>query len=306
MKEGEAAVYYITFQQIEAFLTTARLLNISLAAEKLCISQPTLSKTLQRFENGIGYAVFSRSNRGIALTSEGKYLLDAFESVYANMEAAIRKAREYGSTIEKSFTINAPITYDLNRDYETAKSLVDRYSREYPDVVINEYLYDFDDLIQQLEYGNADVTFIHDFLAEDVPDIEYRRISVLPMFIAMSEKHPLAKYDVLPPEELGKYDFAAIRYKEASEKDVIKNCKLYGFMPKNIVMTDNFQTWMNFICRHNGISIGAKSVDMAGRPLKFYPFPKSHYTLAAWRTDNPSKQLKDFIALLDEKGLPEK
>jgi DNA-binding transcriptional LysR family regulator len=66
-------LYNITFQQIEAFLTVGRYLNMSRAAESLYISQPTLSKALQRFESGIGFTVFNRNNQGVSLTPQGEY-----------------------------------------------------------------------------------------------------------------------------------------------------------------------------------------------------------------------------------------
>lgn len=101
-------MYNITFQQIEAFLTVARFLNMSRAAESLYISQPTLSKALQRFENGIGFSVFTRSNQGVTLTPQGEYLLGAMESLYTNMDKAIRTAKELEPGSKKSCGLSPP------------------------------------------------------------------------------------------------------------------------------------------------------------------------------------------------------
>ena len=86
-------MYDITSQQIEAFLTVARFLNMSQAARSLYVSQPTLSKTLKRFENRIGIPLFSRSNRGMVLTPQGKFLNKTLNPAYTCMELAIGTAK---------------------------------------------------------------------------------------------------------------------------------------------------------------------------------------------------------------------
>ena len=129
-------MYNITFPQIEAFLTVGRYLNMSRAAESLYISQPTLSKALQRFENGIGFKVFYRTSQGVTLTPQGEYLLNALESLYYSMEKAITTAREITEIERKMLKIVAPSSYDVVEDYSLLKQYVRNYSEKYPDVVI--------------------------------------------------------------------------------------------------------------------------------------------------------------------------
>ena len=94
-------LYNITFQQIEAFLTVGRYLNMSRAAESLYISQPTLSKALQRFENGIGFTVFNRNNKGIA--DAPRIPAERYGgSLYNNMEKAITTAKEMSTAESKN------------------------------------------------------------------------------------------------------------------------------------------------------------------------------------------------------------
>ena len=52
-------MYNITFQQMEAFLTAAKYLNLSKAADAMFVSQSALSKTLQRFEEGVELQLFN-------------------------------------------------------------------------------------------------------------------------------------------------------------------------------------------------------------------------------------------------------
>jgi DNA-binding transcriptional LysR family regulator len=58
------------------FRETALTLNMSRAAERLGIAQPSLSLAIQRIEDSLGEKVFFRSKRGLTLTQPGKQLLN--------------------------------------------------------------------------------------------------------------------------------------------------------------------------------------------------------------------------------------
>ena len=67
------------------FYTVANAGNISKAAKELYISQPAISKSIQKLEDGLECKLFSRSSRGVVLTDEGRLLYDhvseAFEAL---------------------------------------------------------------------------------------------------------------------------------------------------------------------------------------------------------------------------------
>ena len=67
------------------FYTVANAGNISKAAKELYISQPAISKSIQKLEENLGCKLFSRSSRGVVLTDEGQLLYghvkEAFETL---------------------------------------------------------------------------------------------------------------------------------------------------------------------------------------------------------------------------------
>ena len=67
------------------FYTVANAGNISKAAKELYISQPAISKSIQKLEDNLGCKLFSRSSRGVILTDEGQLLYghvkEAFETL---------------------------------------------------------------------------------------------------------------------------------------------------------------------------------------------------------------------------------
>ena len=62
----------MTLQQLKYAVCTAECKSMNKAASRLFISQPNLSGTIRDLEEEIGMKIFSRSNRGITITPEGR------------------------------------------------------------------------------------------------------------------------------------------------------------------------------------------------------------------------------------------
>ena len=81
------------------FYTVANTGNISKAAKELYISQPAISKSIQKLEESVGCKLFSRSSRGVVLTDEGKLLYEhvseAFEALTLG-EEKLKRSIELG------------------------------------------------------------------------------------------------------------------------------------------------------------------------------------------------------------------
>ena len=68
-------VINMTLQQLKYITTVAEIGNITEAAEKLFISQPSLTNAIQVLENELNVNIFIRSNKGVTVTGEGEEVL---------------------------------------------------------------------------------------------------------------------------------------------------------------------------------------------------------------------------------------
>ncbi len=73
-------------QYFQYVLVVDRERSISRAAERLFISQPSLSKAIREMEDTLGYAVFERSPKGVIPTPEGEKLLVSARRIVAELE----------------------------------------------------------------------------------------------------------------------------------------------------------------------------------------------------------------------------
>lgn len=75
------------------FYTVANAGNISKAAKELYISQPAISKSIQKLEESLNCKLFSRSSRGVILTDEGTLLYDHVKEAFETLSMGEDKLR---------------------------------------------------------------------------------------------------------------------------------------------------------------------------------------------------------------------
>ena len=65
----------MTLQQIKYIVTVAETGNITEAAKRLFISQPSLTNAVRELENEMQVTIFNRTNKGVVVTNEGDVFL---------------------------------------------------------------------------------------------------------------------------------------------------------------------------------------------------------------------------------------
>lgn len=83
------------FRDLVYFRTIAELGHMGQAAERLLLTQPALSKAMQRLEESLDGKLFMREGRGIVLTELGHLLLDRSRVVERMMNDTHREVRGY-------------------------------------------------------------------------------------------------------------------------------------------------------------------------------------------------------------------
>ncbi len=84
-------------RHLRFFIATAEEENVSLAASKLHISQPAISRQIHDLEYEIGFQLFERSGKALKLTEAGRaFLVDAKE-LLRSADAAVKNARAISS-----------------------------------------------------------------------------------------------------------------------------------------------------------------------------------------------------------------
>ena len=113
----------MTLQQLKYVITVAEAGTVTEAADKLYISQPSLTNAIRELEKEMNIQIFNRTNKGISLSKEGEDFLGYARQVLE--QAAILEDKYKGSdggkksfcvsTQHYSFAVNAFV--DLVKEY---------------------------------------------------------------------------------------------------------------------------------------------------------------------------------------------
>ncbi|ADV28889.1 transcriptional regulator, LysR family [Pseudoxanthomonas suwonensis 11-1] len=93
----------IPLDQVEAFVTAARLGNLTRAAAQMHLTVSALSHRMRQLEEGMGQRLLARGPRGVELTVEGRRLYDAVATPLDDIAQALRRASTCG---QRSMTIS--------------------------------------------------------------------------------------------------------------------------------------------------------------------------------------------------------
>src|ERR1700742_5014346 len=87
----------VELHQVRYFLALARTLNFTRAAEQCNVSQPALTKSIQKLEYEMGGPLLHRERHLTQLTDLGKIILPMLERTLDAADTARLQAREYKS-----------------------------------------------------------------------------------------------------------------------------------------------------------------------------------------------------------------
>lgn len=91
-----ARVIRMQFQQLAYFVAVAETLHFTRAAERVHVSQPSLSQQIRALESELGAELFSRARGNIALTEAGETLLPLARRILADTDTARLEVQELG------------------------------------------------------------------------------------------------------------------------------------------------------------------------------------------------------------------
>lgn len=136
---------------IHAFLVTARHLNLTRAADELCLTQGAVSRKIATLEQWLGFSLFERHARGLHLTVRGSLLLPQLKQGYELMQSAAEQARQPDDVLR----LRAPgcsMRWLLPKLVQLEQQHADLHVKLTTILAPNEQLENFDAVIV---YGNA-------------------------------------------------------------------------------------------------------------------------------------------------------
>ncbi|MFJ7661335.1 LysR family transcriptional regulator [Lysinibacillus sp. NPDC097162] len=264
----------MTLQQLKYVIEVARSRSISKAAQKLFISQPSLSNALKELENEIGIIIFMRTNRGIVMTPEGLEFLG-----YA------RQVVEQAALLENRYSSNQPSQQHFSvsaQHYAFAVSAFVRLLKEY-----NRDEYEFTlretktyEIIEDVKNLHSEIGIlyvndfnqkvIHKFLREG--NLIFHELFEAKPHVFISSQNPLAKKEFVTLSDLKPYPYLSFEQGDYNSFYFSEEILSTISRPKNIRVSDR-ATLFNLLIGLNGytISTGVISHELNSKEIVSVP-----------------------------------
>lgn len=138
------------------FLEVAREGSVTHAAERLHISQPTLSKQLKDLEAELGKKLFVRSSFSVRLTDEGMLLRKRAEDILDMVDKTADEFKALGQIVGGDIRIGCAESDGIKHLARRIKAVQERY----PGIRVHLYSGDTEDLAERLDRGLLDFAVI--------------------------------------------------------------------------------------------------------------------------------------------------
>jgi hypothetical protein len=236
--------------------------TITEAANRLYISQPSLTNAIHELEKEMNIVIFNRTNKGISLSREGEDFLGYARQILE--QAAILEDKYKGngggkkqycvSTQHYSFAVNAFV--DLIKEYGQ-----DEYDFSLRETQTYEIIEDVARL--RSEIG---ILFLNDFNEAVINkilksyDLEFHQLYVAKPHVFISRKHPLAGKDRIINEELEEYPYLSFEQGEHNSFYFSEEVFAAVERKKNIRVRDR-ATLFNLLIGLNGYTVCSGVID---------------------------------------------
>ena len=151
----------VRLELYRVFLEVAKQGNISAAAQNLFISQSAVSQSVKQLEEQLHVRLFSRSTRGVSLTSEGKLLLEYVSHALGLLQSGEEKIAASRQLLTGELIIGASDT--VTKTYLLSR--LEAFHKDYPDIRIRILNGTTSMVLDYLHAGQVDIAF-----ASEAPD----------------------------------------------------------------------------------------------------------------------------------------
>ncbi len=248
-------------RHLRYFRTVATELHFGRAAEKLHIAQPPLSKQIQDLEAELGFELFTRTKRSVALTPAGQAFLIEVNQIFQQLDRSI----DIGRKTSRGELGQISIGFVGSATYNILPVMLQQFRDRYPHVQIELHELTTDRQLIWLREGRIDLGLIRPPIIG--LDFAHQVILQESLVVAVPIDHHLATLDTIELSSLATEPFILFPRELAPGlyDPIIAICQAAGFSPQVVQECIQMQTIVSLVSANMGVSILPSSIQEAQR-----------------------------------------
>ena len=235
------------FDQLRYFLQVAERGNFTRAAEDLAISQPALSRSIQKLEEELGQPLFERRTRSVSLTDTGTLLQPRAQQILSIIEDTKAEITDDGESgrvrIGASPTV-AP--YFL-------PEVLQRFSTAFPQASLIVQENTTDVLLKSCTQGEIDLAIV----ALPVPAkyLEIEELFEEELLLVLPPDHPLAEKPRIRMSDVEPFPFVLLDEAHCLSDNIVSFCRQRAFHPVAVERTSQLTMVQELVSLSHGVSM---------------------------------------------------
>ncbi|MDN3621187.1 LysR substrate-binding domain-containing protein [Polaribacter undariae] len=282
----------MTIQQIKYFLTLASELHFWKTAEKVYISQSSLSRQIQALESEMGIQLFERDKRNVKLTDAGTFLRDHWSTMIKELDQVHRQAKK----IDEGTLGFVSISYPGSIAFKFLPNFLEVISSNLPDLKL-ELIEPTDESHETLLLNyDTDIAFSRDKINHI--NIDSLKLNSEPICVVVPENHWLTEASLNNINELKneKFIIAGLHQTTFFASLLRTFFEKNNFEPKTIIESDFGGMILNLVSRGLGISILPYSYQFSKyKNIRFIELNEEIDLFINWRKNDPNKTINKII-----------
>jgi DNA-binding transcriptional LysR family regulator len=240
-------------KQLEYFLKLAETGNYLAAAQALFISQSSLSKQILALEKELGFQLFDRSKRKIAITPAGAVFLRHAQEIYQAYQAMLVEIKPYKTASALSI-IAIPVIAQYG-----ITAYVAQFQRAHPNIQLILEEREASAILPALNGHQCDLAFVRDNYLDrdryDVLEVAYDK-----MLVVLSTKHRFAARKSLALAELSNENFIMFDKGTVVHELAVDACRSAGFEPRIFYASLRVESVLGMVASNSGIALMMEKV----------------------------------------------
>jgi len=233
--------------QLRYFLQVAERGNFTRAAEDLTVSQPALSRSIQKLEEELGQPLFERQTRRLALTDSGDLLRSRARQILTLVEETKAEITDDGQTGRlRVAAIPTIAPYFLPKVLQT-------FGKTCPKATVIVLEDTTENLIRGLTDGAVDVAILA--LPIEAQYLETEELFEEELLLLLSVDHPLTAKKQIRLSDIESLPFVLLGEAHCLSDNIISFCRQKSFHPVSVERTSQLATVQELVSLNHGISM---------------------------------------------------
>jgi DNA-binding transcriptional LysR family regulator len=288
----------IELRHLKYFIAVAEELNFGRAAQRLYITQPSLSHQIVSLEGELGFALFVRDKRQIQLTEAGQIFLTEAQQILARFDRGMNVARRIGSGELGQLRIG----FQGSSVYDIIPLSIRAFREQFPQVELIINSIPTSEQIELIQNGSLNLGFVVPPIGNT--NLYLETILAEPLVLVLPENHPLAKNGEIPLAAIADAPLIlASRDRGCGlHEQILQFYEREGLHPNVVHAAREMQVMLGFVAAGIGISLLPASVKNLQRRGIVYRTLTPNAPMAelaiAWHRENNTATLNQFLEIV--------